>query len=97
MDMAATTAFMRQRLFGQDVAEDIHIDGVPVPGHLEEEDADAPQMGVFASKLTLVIPPEAIPLPAPGQQMIVNDERVTVTTATRDAVAMTVKTLRNAA
>lgn len=97
MDIAATTAFMRERLFEQDVAEDIDIDGYPVPGHKEEEDVDGEQMGVFDCKVTLVLAPDAIDLPVPGQQMLVDDKRVTVTTASADAVAMTIKALRHAA
>jgi hypothetical protein len=97
MDIAATTAFMRERLFAEDTAEDIDIDGVIVSGHKEEEDVDGEQMGVFAGKVTLVIPTEAVDLPVPGQQMLVDNQRVTVVMAARDAVAMTIKTLRHAA
>jgi hypothetical protein len=97
MDIAQTTAFARERLFADDVADAIAIDGVIVSGHKDEQDVDGPQMGVFENKLTLVITPDAIALPVPGQQMVVDDKRVTVTSAVVDAMAMTINAMRNGA
>lgn len=96
MNVADTQQFMRERLFDEDVADNIDIDGQPVLGHIEEEDADGNQIGAFAARVTLVIPPDAVELPVPGQSMLVDGQRLTVTRAGRDAVSMTIKGLRNA-
>jgi hypothetical protein len=101
MNVTETLAFMRERLFAADVAETIEIDGANVVGHLDEhlneEDFQSAHMGVFLAKVTLVLPPGSIGLPVPGQQMMVNGRRVTVTQANEDGVAMTIAAMRNAA
>jgi hypothetical protein len=43
-----------------------------------------------------VVPPDAFTLPVPGQQMVVDGERITVGRAAVDAVSMTIHGVRNA-
>jgi hypothetical protein len=95
MNVTETKAFMCERLFAADVADTIEIDGGDVLGHLDEEDVQGAHMGVFSAKVTLVLPPGAVTLPVPGQQMTVNGRRVTVVRAGEDAVAMTIQAMRN--
>lgn len=98
MDIAETKAFMRERLFDTDVADAITIDGSTVYGHIDEKDVDIDRnIGVFVNRIEIVIPPDAIALPVPGQQLVVNGNRVTVARATSDAVSMTINAMRNSA
>ena len=96
MNVTETKSFMRTRLFSEDVADTIVIDGVEVLGHKDEEDVAGPHMGVFSSKVTLVVPPDVFTLPVPGQQMVVDGDRITVSRAAHDAVSMTIHAVRNA-
>ncbi len=86
--------------FAAGFAETVVIDGAGVPGHIDETDEQSLQyaqyMGVFVSRMTLIVPADAVALPVAGQQMTVNGVRVTVIRAGRDAAAMTIEAVRNA-